>query len=86
MEVARLDDITLDAPRLTEKDLKQPAQWRLIGRDVPRLDVPLKVTGRARYGMDVQIAGMLYASILRPPVATLPYRCMATVLKTVHSP
>ncbi len=72
MAVAKLDDITLDVPLLIEKDLKPPAQWRLIGKDVPRLDVPVKVTGRARYGMDVQIPGMLYASIARPPVATLP--------------
>ena len=73
MEVVKLEDIQLDAPPLSEKDLKPPSQWRLIGRDVPRIDVPQKVTGRARYGMDVQIPGMLYASILRPLVATLPY-------------
>ena len=73
MEVARLDNIQLDAPLLTENNLKPPSQWRLIGSDVPRLDVPLKVSGRARYGIDVQIAGMLYASILRAPAATLPH-------------
>ena len=73
MEVAKLDDIQLDAPLLTDKDLKPASQWRLLGRDVPRLDVPLKVTGTARYGIDVQIPGMYYASILHPPVATLPH-------------
>jgi isoquinoline 1-oxidoreductase beta subunit len=73
MEIALIDDIQLDAPQLTEKDLKAPSQWRLIGRDVQRLDVPLKVNGSARYGIDVQMPGMLYASILRPPVATCPY-------------
>lgn len=73
MQVAKLDNVVLDTPPLTEKDLKLPAQWRLIGRDVQRLDVPLKVAGRAKYGIDVQIPGMLYASILRPPVATLPH-------------
>lgn len=73
MEIARLDNVQLDAPLLSESNLKPPSQWRLIGSDVPRLDVPLKVSGRARYGIDVQIAGMLYASILQPPVATLPH-------------
>ena len=67
------DDIKLDHPQFTEKDLKPPSQWRLIGRDVQRLDVPLKVNGTAKYGIDVQMPGMLYASILRPPVATCPH-------------
>ncbi len=73
MQVAKLDDVKLDAPLLTEKDLKPASQWRLLGKDVQRLDVPLKVNGAAKYGIDVQIPGMLYASILRSPVATLPH-------------
>lgn len=73
MAVATLPDITLDAPQVTEKNLKAPAQWRLIGKDVERLDVPLKVNGTAKYGIDVHIHGMLYASLLRPPVATCPH-------------
>jgi isoquinoline 1-oxidoreductase beta subunit len=73
MDIAMFEDISLDAPQLTEKDLKPPSRWRLIGRDVDRLDVPLKVNGSARYGIDVQMPGMLYASILRPPVATCPH-------------
>jgi isoquinoline 1-oxidoreductase beta subunit len=73
MDVALLEDIRLDAPQLTAKDLKPPSEWRLIGRDVQRLDVPLKVNGSARYGIDTHVAGMLYASVLRPPVATCPH-------------
>jgi isoquinoline 1-oxidoreductase subunit beta len=73
MEIARFDDIQLDHPQFAEKDLKSPSEWRLIGRDVQRLDVPLKVNGVAKYGIDVQMPGMLYASILRPPVATCPH-------------
>ena len=73
MQVAKLDDVKLDVPLLTERDLKPASQWRLLGKDVQRLDVPLKVNGAAKYGIDVQIPGMLYASILRPPVATLPH-------------
>ena len=73
MQVATLEEVILDVPLLTEKDLKSASQWRLLGKDVQRLDVPLKVTGAAKYGIDVQIPGMLYASILRPPVATLPH-------------
>ena len=73
MDVAMLEDVKLDAPAVSEKDLKPPSRWRLIGRDVERLDVPLKVNGSARYGIDTHVPGMLYASILRPPVATCPH-------------
>jgi isoquinoline 1-oxidoreductase beta subunit len=49
------------------KDLKDPKAFRLIGHDVPRVDVPLKVTGAAKFGIDVQVPGMVYAAVLQPP-------------------
>lgn len=73
MQIAKLENVNLDVPLLSEKDLKPASQWRLLGKDVNRIDVPLKVTGQAKYGIDVHIPGMLYASLLRPPVATLPH-------------
>jgi isoquinoline 1-oxidoreductase beta subunit len=48
--------------------LKTPAQFRYIGKERNRLDVPAKVTGKAVYGIDVQVPGMLVASIERCPV------------------
>jgi isoquinoline 1-oxidoreductase subunit beta len=48
--------------------LKTPAQFRYIGKERNRLDVPSKVTGKAVYGIDVQVPGMLIASIERCPV------------------
>jgi isoquinoline 1-oxidoreductase beta subunit len=48
--------------------LKTPAQFRYIGKDRKRLDAPAKVTGQAVYGVDVQVPGMLIASIERCPV------------------
>lgn len=47
--------------------LKRPDQFTLIGKSFPRLDIPLKVDGRARYGIDVRVAGMHFASIEQPP-------------------
>ncbi len=40
---------------------------RLIGQPLPRLDLPDKVCGRAIYGMDVQVPGMLYAVVRHCP-------------------
>lgn len=48
--------------------LKTPDQFRYIGKAVKRRDTPDKVRGRAIYGMDVQVPGMLVASIERCPV------------------
>ena len=48
--------------------LKTKQQFRYIGKDRPRLDVPVKVNGAAVYGTDVKVPGMLIASIERPPV------------------
>ena len=50
--------------------LKTRQQFRYIGKDRPRLDVPMKVNGAAVYGMDVKVPGMLVASIERCPIAT----------------
>jgi CO/xanthine dehydrogenase Mo-binding subunit len=52
-------------------DYSWPAQStrRLLGKRVPRLDGPAKVTGSARYTYDVHRPGMLYAKVLRCPHA-----------------
>ncbi len=44
------------------------AQFRLIGKDVGRVDVPGKVNGTAQYSIDVQVPGMIYGAILREPI------------------
>jgi isoquinoline 1-oxidoreductase beta subunit len=47
--------------------LKDPSAFRYIGKHVPRVDIPEKVDGRARFGIDVRLPGMLYATIVHPP-------------------
>jgi isoquinoline 1-oxidoreductase beta subunit len=48
--------------------LKDPKDFKLIGTSVRRLDMADKVTGRAGFGIDVQVSGMLVAMVARCPV------------------
>ncbi len=48
--------------------LKDPTDFRIIGTDVKRLDGPDLVSGRAQFGSDIRLPGMLYASVERCPV------------------
>lgn len=48
--------------------LKSPAEFTLLGTHVPRVDVPAKVTGKAQFGIDVRVPGMVFAAVARCPV------------------
>ncbi len=48
--------------------LKRPEQYTLMGRPIPRIDIPAKVDGTAPFGIDARPAGMLYAAVKTAPV------------------
>jgi isoquinoline 1-oxidoreductase beta subunit len=48
--------------------LKDPKDWKLVGKGLKRLDTPDKVTGTTVYGIDVKLPGMLNAAISDCPV------------------
>jgi isoquinoline 1-oxidoreductase subunit beta len=48
--------------------LKDPKDYKLIGKPTRRLDTPAKVNGTAQFGLDVHVPNMLTAVIFRPPV------------------
>ena len=48
--------------------LKDPRQFRIVGKQLTRLDTPSKVNGTAVFGIDVKLPGMLYASLEQSPV------------------
>ena len=52
----------------TDVKLKEPAQWRYIGKPIPRLDTKGKLDGSAEFGIDVKLPGMLYAALAQCPV------------------
>jgi isoquinoline 1-oxidoreductase beta subunit len=58
---ARKLPVPKDAP------LKSPGDFTFIGQRTAKIDGPAIVTGRARYGIDAKMPGMLYASVERPP-------------------
>lgn len=47
--------------------LRPRESWRLLGRALPRTDVPAKSNGTARYACDIRLPGMVFASIRRNP-------------------
>ncbi|MCC6172358.1 MAG: xanthine dehydrogenase family protein molybdopterin-binding subunit [Gammaproteobacteria bacterium] len=57
-------------PVPAEPRLKDPAQFRLIGRATPRKDTPAKTDGSAVFGIDVKLPGMQYAALRRSPAAS----------------
>src|SRR5437660_5719428 len=67
-EIAGFAEVPAKAPEIKPEELKKPADFRLIGHDVMRVELPKKVNGTATYGIDVQVPGMLYGTVLRAPV------------------
>ena len=61
------DAATVSPPDEKSLILKDPRTFRLLGRDTPRLDTPAKVTGKATFGIDVKVPGMLVAVVARCP-------------------
>jgi len=59
---------TLAAPDLTQVALKDPKNFKIIGKSRSGVDSPLVVTGKPLFGIDVTVPGMLYAVFVKSPV------------------
>ncbi len=66
-EIVALPDFEATELSVAAK-LKEHREYRLIGKDIPRRDIPAKSTGAAKYAIDVRLDGMLYAAVTRAPV------------------
>jgi isoquinoline 1-oxidoreductase subunit beta len=55
-------------PKKEELKLKPRSEWRYIGKDAAGYDLKDLCTGKGVYGQDTQMDGMLYASVMHPPV------------------
>jgi len=63
-------EVAADAALLTpptSAPLVPDSQFKVIGKSMPRLDIPLKVDGSAKYGIDTRLPGMLFAVIKHCP-------------------
>ncbi|WP_404992691.1 molybdopterin cofactor-binding domain-containing protein [Cupriavidus pauculus] len=62
-----LADAAMSLPVPAQVALKDPAQFRIVGKPTPRLDSASKLHGDAVFGMDVQLKGMVVAVVAHPP-------------------
>ncbi len=68
---ARYGEVAAAAARLVpplQVELKDPQDWRLVGKPLKRLDTVEKLTGQQVFGADLQLPGMLNAAIRACPV------------------
>ncbi|MEH1868135.1 MAG: xanthine dehydrogenase family protein molybdopterin-binding subunit [Nostoc sp.] len=68
LSFGELADRAAQMPVPENVTLKKPSEFKLIGKPIKRLDTADKVKGKAVFGIDVQVPGMLIALIARPPV------------------
>jgi isoquinoline 1-oxidoreductase subunit beta len=67
-EIVAFAEIPPTAPEIRPEALKKTNEFRLIGHDVMRVELPTKINGSAKYAIDIQLPGMLYGAVLRSPV------------------
>jgi isoquinoline 1-oxidoreductase subunit beta len=68
---ARYGELAADAARVAPPNdvkVKQPSEWKIIGRGVKRLDTQEKLSGKLTFAIDVQLPDMLNAAIMQCPV------------------
>src|SRR6266699_205252 len=58
----------LEVPKKEDVQLKPRSEWRYIGKDAASYDLKDMCIGKAKYGQDTRMEGMLYASVAHPPV------------------
>jgi isoquinoline 1-oxidoreductase beta subunit len=93
-EIASFAKVPATLPAVDKSEFKPKEQYRLIGKPIPRRDIPAKVDGSAQYAMDVQLPGMVYATARHAPVhGAAPeswneakIRAMKGVIRTVKLP
>jgi CO/xanthine dehydrogenase Mo-binding subunit len=64
-ELAR--EASLEREASAQAEPKSPAHHTIVGRSIPRRDIPAKVTGGAAFVQDLRLPGMVHGRVVRPP-------------------
>jgi isoquinoline 1-oxidoreductase beta subunit len=68
-EIAKFATVPAELPQISAGDLKSTDQFKLIGRaDIGRTDVKSKTNGSAKFGIDVSLPDMVFATVLEAPM------------------
>src|SRR4051794_20968436 len=67
-EIASFGNVPDELPAVDKSELKPKSQFRIVGKPMPRWDIPFKVNGSAQYAIDVRLPDMVYATVLHAPV------------------
>lgn len=67
-ELAKMVKPKKEVPEIPIDQLKDPKDFRLIGKKVKRFDIPSKTNGTSQFALDVKVSGMVYGVISRSPV------------------
>ena len=58
-------EMPVTLPDFTEEQLKNPKEFQLVGKDIPRTEIPAKVDGSALFAIDIRLPGMVYGVLER---------------------
>ncbi len=81
--------LSLHVRAVADAPLRQTATFRTMGKSLPRLDIPGKVTGGVSFIQDMRLPGMLHARVIRAPAEgmtlTLPPRAQIEAMPGLHA-
>ena len=83
---------SLHVQATSQSNLIPPDQYKVMGKSLPRLDIPPKLTGEPMFVQDIRMGGMVHARVVRPPnygatlrhVDTSAVEKMPGVVKVIH--
>lgn len=67
-QIAAVAKVPDELPKVDKSQLRPMSQFKIIGKDIDRIDVAAKSNGTAKFGIDQRLPGMKYAAVLRAPV------------------
>jgi isoquinoline 1-oxidoreductase beta subunit len=67
-EIVAFADTSINIPEVPQSQYKQKNDYQLVGKNIPRRDIPEKVNGSAKFSMDAKPEGLVYAAVSRAPI------------------